>query len=152
MVSIFQDLGEKQVDAIENIRTVLWISDVHNAGFLFFSFGAGDDEQTPRSSHDKSPKPVVSNLDNLVNSGPMEETCELLSEASMEVPVIYETNNSAAAGGSQGSCTMHCEELSHELSQLNPEDSLVGQTKTTVEKQQGRKLSSKYNRKSRGKR
>lgn len=55
---------------------------MHNAGFLFFSFGAGDDEQTLRSSHDLSPKPVGSNLDNLVNIAPMEETCELLSEAS----------------------------------------------------------------------
>ncbi|KAG5531425.1 hypothetical protein RHGRI_026145 [Rhododendron griersonianum] len=116
------------------------------------SFGAGDDEQTLRSSHDMSPKPVGSNLDNLVNIAPMEETCELLSEASMEVPVIFETNSSAAAGGSQGSCTMQCEELSHELSQPNLEDSLVGKTSTTVEKQQGRKLSSRYNRKSRGKR
>ncbi|XP_058181017.1 uncharacterized protein LOC131299480 isoform X2 [Rhododendron vialii] len=113
------------------------------------SFGAGE-EQTLRSSHDTSPKPVGSNLDNLVNIVPMEETCELLSEASMEVPVIYETNSGAAAGGSQGSCTMQCEELSHELSQPNPEDSLVGKTSTTVEKQQGRKLSSRYNRKSRG--
>lgn len=125
---------------------------MHNAGFLFFSFGAGDDEQTLRSSHDTSPKPVGSNLDNLVNIVPMEETCELLSEASMEVPVIYETNSSAAAGGSQGSCTMQCEELSHEPSQPNLEDSLVGKTSPTVEKQQGRKLSSRYNRKSRGKR
>ncbi|KAI8538135.1 hypothetical protein RHMOL_Rhmol09G0079100 [Rhododendron molle] len=116
------------------------------------SFGAGDDEQTLRSSHDPSPKPVGSNLDNLVNIVPMEETCELLSEASMEVPVINETNSSAAAGGSQGSCTMQCEELSHELSQPNLGDSLVGKTGTTVEKQQGRKLSSRYNRKSRGKR
>ncbi|KAF7132575.1 hypothetical protein RHSIM_Rhsim09G0061700 [Rhododendron simsii] len=116
------------------------------------SFGAGDDEQTLRSSHDTSPKPVGSNRDNLVNIVPMEETCELLSEASMEVPVIYETNSSAAAGGSQGSCTMQCEELSHEPSQPNLEDSLVGKTSPTVEKQQGRKLSSRYNRKSRGKR
>lgn len=111
------------------------------------SFGAGDDEQNLRPSDDERPKAVGSNLDKLVNSVPMEETCELLSEASMEVPVINETNGSAAADGSQDSCTMQYEELSPE-----PEDSLVGKTSTTVEKRQGRKVSSRYNRKGRGKR
>lgn len=125
----------------------LRVLNIHDAGFLFFSFGAGDDEQNLRPSDDERPKAVGSNLDKLVNSVPMEETCELLSEASMEVPVMNETNGSAAAVGSQDSCTMQYEELSPE-----PEDSLAGKTSTTVEKRQGRKVSSRYNRKGRGKR
>uniref|UniRef100_A0A5B6YZB1 Protein KAKU4 n=1 Tax=Davidia involucrata TaxID=16924 RepID=A0A5B6YZB1_DAVIN len=100
------------------------------------------------SSHDNGlvghPNPVSSSHDKSNNSVPVEETCQLLSEASIEVPVVNETNS--IASGSQNSSSMRS---SQELTQLNTKRSSRGKTSGITEKQQGRKLSG-YNRKGRG--
>ncbi|KAF5936399.1 hypothetical protein HYC85_027528 [Camellia sinensis] len=103
-----------------------------------YSSFAGDTKANPRPSDDK-------NHDKLANKVPPgEETCKLLCEASVDVPVLYETNS--VASGSDHSSSMPREELSQEL---NPERSLMGETTNMVEKQQGR-YPSRHNRKSRG--
>ncbi|XP_057467419.1 uncharacterized protein LOC130756821 isoform X1 [Actinidia eriantha] len=113
------------------------------------SLSAGHGDQNPRPSNDKNPSPISSNHKTLANSIPAEETCELLSEASMEVPVVNETNS--IAGDSQNSSSMQCEELLQEMTQLNPPvHRLTGKTTNMVDKQQGRKMT-RHNRKSRGK-
>ncbi|GFZ08244.1 hypothetical protein Acr_20g0000520 [Actinidia rufa] len=112
------------------------------------SLSAGHGDQNPRPSNDKNPSPISSNHKTLANSIPAEETCELLSEASMEVPVVNETNS--IAGDSQNSSSMQCEELLQEMTQLNPPvHRLTGKTTNMADKQQGRKMT-RHNRKKQG--
>ncbi|KAA8525803.1 hypothetical protein F0562_007658 [Nyssa sinensis] len=87
-------------------------------------------KQNPRPSDEENQIPVDSSHDNGVggkltsvssshekfnNSVPVEKTCELLSEASIQVPVVNETNS--IARGSQNSCSTRNEESSQELTQ-----------------------------------
>ncbi|KAL6985078.1 hypothetical protein U1Q18_018456 [Sarracenia purpurea var. burkii] len=112
------------------------------------SLSAGDTEQKPRAPNDKEPNFVISSHhDKLPNHPPGEETCEFLTEASMEIPVINETDS--IASGSQNTYSMRYEEL-QEPSRPVTKHVSRGKATTVVEKQQGRKLT-KYNRKSRGK-
>lgn len=71
-----------------------------------------------------------------------EVSCELLSEASMEVPIVNETE------GSQNSFSLHHEELADDPRKPNSKRSLAGKG-NVAGKQQAKKLT-RYNRKGRG--
>ncbi|KAJ6743785.1 PROTEIN KAKU4 [Salix viminalis] len=72
-------------------------------------------------------------------TGTAEETCELLSEASMEVPNVNE--NDSVATDSQDD---------QALAQPNPKRRIGSRTTGGSEKQQGRIVSSRYNKRGRG--
>ncbi|KAE8056494.1 hypothetical protein FH972_013263 [Carpinus fangiana] len=94
----------------------------------------GDVEHNPNSSsHD-----TIAVADVL-----MEETCELLTESSMEVP-----NVDSIAEGRLDSSNMQYEELSEDLSQPNSKHSVEDQTSRIVENRRGKKMSG-YNRRGR---
>jgi hypothetical protein len=90
---------------------------------------------------------ISSSHDKTAAGAPLEETCELLSEASMDVPNVNE--NDTIADGSQNSSSMQNEELSQDLIQPNSKHSMVHKTSNIVVKQQGNKMS-RYNRRGRG--
>lgn len=94
----------------------------------------GDVEHNPNSSsHD-----TIAAADVL-----MEETCELLTESSMEVP-----NVDSITEGRPDSSNMQYEELSEDLSQPNSKHSVEDQTSRIVENRRGKKMSG-YNRRGR---
>ncbi|XP_059462136.1 protein KAKU4 isoform X2 [Corylus avellana] len=94
----------------------------------------GDAEHNPNSSsHD-----TIAAADVL-----MEETCELLTESSMEVP-----NVDSVAEGRPDSSNMQYEELSEDLSQPNSKHTVEDQTSRIVENRRGKKMSG-YNRRGR---
>lgn len=111
------------------------------------SFFAGwDTEQFP-VPRDEEHNYISSSHDKTAAGAPLEETCELLSEASMDVPNVNE--NDTIADGSQNSSSMQNEELSQDLIQPNSKHSMVHKTSNIVVKQQGNKMS-RYNRRGRG--
>ncbi|KAK9280096.1 hypothetical protein L1049_013781 [Liquidambar formosana] len=109
------------------------------------SAGLGTDPN-PGPSKKELLDPVSSSYIKITTRAPGEETCELLSEASIEVPIINETED--VASGSQNSSSMQYEELSQKLPQTNSNCTLAGKT-SMVEKHQVKRLT-RYNRKSRG--
>ncbi|KAA8521419.1 hypothetical protein F0562_012089 [Nyssa sinensis] len=113
------------------------------------SLSAGlDITQNPRLSNDENPISVNSNHDRQNNSAHVEETCKLLSEASIEVPGVNESNSMGS--GSQNSSSMQHEESPHELTKPNAKRSLAGKTGSIVEQKQSRKLSRKGRGRGRG--
>ncbi|XP_059640644.1 uncharacterized protein LOC132282850 isoform X3 [Cornus florida] len=96
-----------------------------------FSAGLGS-ERNPRS-FDGNSMPVNSSHNKLNSSIPIEGTCELLSEASIEVPVVNEINN--VASGYRNSSSLRYEELSLQLRQQNLKRSMTGKIGSMVEKQ-----------------
>ncbi|XP_059662968.1 protein KAKU4 isoform X2 [Cornus florida] len=113
-----------------------------------FSLSAGlDAEKDPRPSDSENLIPVDSSHDKLNTNIPVEETCKLLSETSVEVPVVDETN--IIAGDSENSSSMHYEVLPSKRTRLNPTRNLAGKRRNMVEKQE-EKRSNRYNRKERG--
>ncbi|KAJ6995334.1 protein KAKU4-like isoform X2 [Populus alba x Populus x berolinensis] len=96
--------------------------------------------------------PVGPDHDKMTRTAPAEETCKLLSEASMEVPNVNE--NDSVATDSQDSSSMHQEgslqAQAQALAQPNPKRSLGSRTTGVSEKQQGRIVSSRYNKRGRG--
>ena len=75
------------------------------------------------------------------------ENCELLSEATVEVPMVNETD--AVASGSQHGSSMQHEGSPQHLNNPNSKRSLAGKSNGGVEKQQGKKVS-RYSRRGRG--
>lgn len=96
--------------------------------------------------------PVGPDHDKMTRTAPAEETCKLLSEASMEVPNVNE--NDSVATDSQDSSSMHQEgslqAQAQALAQPNPKRGLGSRTTGVSEKQQGRIVSSRYNKRGRG--
>ncbi|CAK9149839.1 unnamed protein product [Ilex paraguariensis] len=119
------------------------------------SLSAGlDTEQNGGQSDEENPNPANASHDKLTKSIRVEETCELLSEASMEVPVVNETAVANEATdyittGSQNSSSMCHDELSQGPTQLTSERNLTGATGSTVVKLPGKKAG-RYSRKGRG--
>ncbi|XWS72841.1 hypothetical protein CRYUN_Cryun02cG0074600 [Craigia yunnanensis] len=93
-----------------------------------------EEDNTVGSGHDNSFRVVV-------------ENCELLSEASVEVPMVNEAN--AVASGSQHSSSMQHEGSPQHLNTRNSKRSLAGKSNNGIEKKQGKKVS-RYNRRGRG--
>ncbi|XP_030946775.1 protein KAKU4 isoform X2 [Quercus lobata] len=121
------------------------------AGDVFPSSGSSliaglDTEQVPMPVNEED-NCISSSHDKVATGAPLEETCEFLSEASMEVPTnINEID--AIANDSQNSSSMRYEELSQDLSQPISKNDMVDKTSAVVEKQQGNKMS-RYNRRGR---
>ncbi|KAJ6925057.1 LOW QUALITY PROTEIN: hypothetical protein NC652_018105 [Populus alba x Populus x berolinensis] len=96
--------------------------------------------------------PVGPDHDKMTRTAPAEETCKLLSEASMEVPNVNE--NDSVATDYQDSSSMHQEgslqAQAQALAQPNPKRGLGSRTTGVSEKQQGRIVSSRYNKRGRG--
>ena len=96
--------------------------------------------------------PVGPDHDKMTRTAPAEETCKLLSEASMEVPNVNE--NDSVATDSQDSSSMDQEgslqAQAQALAQPNPKRGLGSRTTGVSEKQQGRIVSSRYNKRGRG--
>lgn len=121
------------------------------AGDVFPSSGSSliaglDTEQVPMPVNEED-NCISSSHDKVATGAPLEETCEFLSEASMEVPTnINEID--AIANDSQNSSSMRYEELSQDLSQPISKNDVVDKTSAVVEKQQGNKMS-RYNRRGR---
>jgi len=114
---------------------------------LPFSLIAGlDTEQVPMPVNEED-NCISSSHDKVATGAPLEETCEFLSEASMEVPTNINEND-AIANDSQNSSSMRYEELSQDLSQPISKNDMVDKTSAVVEKQQGNKMS-RYNRRGR---
>lgn len=121
------------------------------AGDVFPSSGSSliaglDTEQVPMPVNEED-NCVSSSHDKVATVAPLEETCEFLSEASMEVPTNINEND-AIANDSQNSSSMRYEELSQDLSQPVSKNDMVDKTSAVVEKQQGNKMS-RYNRRGR---
>ncbi|KAK3039194.1 hypothetical protein RJ639_029051 [Escallonia herrerae] len=113
-----------------------------------FSLSAGIMIESHRQSGEDVSNAASSDHDILKSNVPVQETCALLSEASIEVPVVYETNSKLS--GSQTSSSMRGEELSQDTSQVDTKCSLVGNNAgSTIEKQPQKKPSG-YHRKGRG--
>lgn len=111
---------------------------------LSFSLSPGQDrEQYSRPSNDNH-IPVASGHVEVPPSAPTGEVCGFLSEASVDVPVMFE--NDSVATCSQNSSSMQKEGLSQDLITPNTK-----RRKTTgaAEKLQGKKPS-RYNRRGRG--
>ncbi|XP_023887986.1 protein KAKU4 [Quercus suber] len=121
------------------------------AGDVFPSSGSSliaglDTEQVPMPVNEED-NCISSSHDKVATGAPLEETCEFLSEASMEVPTNINEND-AIANDSQNSSSMRYEELSQDLSQPVSKNDMVDKTSAVVEKQQGNKMS-RYNRRGR---
>lgn len=121
------------------------------AGDVFPSSGSSliaglDTEQVPMPVNEED-NCISSSHDKVATGAPLEETCEFLSEASMEVPTNINEND-AIANDSQNSSSMRYEELSQDLSQPISKNDMVDKTSAVVEKQQGNKMS-RYNRRGR---
>ncbi|KAJ6329826.1 hypothetical protein OIU76_008618 [Salix suchowensis] len=82
-------------------------------------------------------------------TGTAEETCELLSEASMEVPNVNE-NDSVATDSQDDSVHQEGSLQAQALAQPNPKRRIGSRTTGVSEKQQGRIVSSRYNKRGRG--
>ncbi|XWS17924.1 hypothetical protein CRYUN_Cryun33cG0109900 [Craigia yunnanensis] len=98
-------------------------------------------------------RPIIEE-DNVVGSGhdnatrlTAKENCELLSEASIEVPIVNEID--AVASDSQNSSSMQYEGSPEHLNTPKSNRSLASKSNTGMEKQRGKKVS-RYNRRSRG--
>lgn len=100
-----------------------------------------DTEQNPRP-HDDELNPMKESHDKAADGHGREVSCELLSEASMEVPIVNETE------GSQNSFSLHHEELADDPRKPNLKRGLAGKG-NVAGKQQAKKLT-RYNRKGRG--
>ncbi|KAJ9702175.1 hypothetical protein PVL29_004085 [Vitis rotundifolia] len=100
-----------------------------------------DTEQNPRP-HDDELNPMDEIHDKAADAHGGEVACELLSEASMEVPIVNETE------GSENSFSMHHEELADDPRKPNSKRSLAGKG-NVAGKQQVKKLT-RYNRRGRG--
>ncbi|XP_075640819.1 protein KAKU4 [Castanea sativa] len=121
------------------------------AGDVFPSSGSSliagqDTEQVPMPVNEED-NCISSSHDKVATGAPLEETCEFLSEASMEVPTNI-NENEAIANDSQNSSSMRYEELSQDLSQPISKNDMVDKTSDVVKKQQGNKMS-RYNRRGR---
>lgn len=116
-----------------------------NSPFVSLS-GGREKEQRFMPSYEEH-NPVGSDHDKMTRTAPINAACELLSEASVEVPIANEDDSIAT--GSQNSSSTHLEGLSQDLSRPNSKRGLAGKTSDVTEKQQGRKLG-RYNRKGRG--
>lgn len=121
-----------------------------------FSLCTGlDAKPDQRPSEGQLSNPVSSNPERITAGVHGEETCELLSEASVEVPIVTETEASVevpivnetdnVGSGSQNSSSMQYEELEQNLSSAKSKRKTGG----VVDKQGGKKLS-RYNRRGRG--
>lgn len=108
-----------------------------------YSLLAGRDTEQDPVPGDAEHNPNNSSHDTIAADVPMEEACELLTEASMEVPNVDST-----AEGRPDSSHMQYEELSEDLSQPNSKHGVEGQTSHIAEKQRGKKMSG-YNRRGR---
>lgn len=78
----------------------------------------------------------------------MEDNCELLKEASIDVPIMHETDCLESFSQSNSSMRDN-DEFQWMLTQPNPSQ-LAGKLDATVPKQEGKKMG-RYNRRSRGK-
>lgn len=86
--------------------------------------------------------------DKVTRTAPGEETCELLSEASMEVPNNNE--NVGFANDSEDSSSMYQGGLGQAVARPNSKRRVVSTTTGVGEKQQGRNASRRDNRRGRG--
>lgn len=113
-----------------------------------------DIEENPKASNAENPNPAGSNHDKTTSNLPiLEENCKLLSEASMEVPDVNETNNSIASPSAPQEEMMISEEdltTTTVVVENVEQTSVVGGTKskrtTVVEKQEGKKLAGRSTR------
>ncbi|KAK2982881.1 hypothetical protein RJ640_003536, partial [Escallonia rubra] len=112
-----------------------------------FSLSAGIMIESHRQSGEDVSNAASADHDILKSNVPVQETCALLSEASIEVPVVYETNSKFS--GSQTSSSMR-EELSQDTSQVDTTCSLVGNNAGSMIEKQPQKKPSGYHRKGRG--
>ena len=86
--------------------------------------------------------------DKVTRTAPGEETCVLLSEASMEVP--NDNENVGFANDSEDSSSMSQGGLGQAAARPNSKRHLVSRTTGVGEKQQGRNVSRRDNRRGRG--
>lgn len=142
MVSLLQDTGERVVGPSFSNATLFQTIFI-KTGLLLFSLLAGRDTEQDPVPGDAEHNPNNSSHDTIAADVPMEEACELLTEASMEVPNVDST-----AEGRPDSSHMQYEELSEDLSQPNSKHGVEGQTSHIAEKQRGKKMSG-YNRRGR---
>ncbi|KAG2699899.1 hypothetical protein I3843_07G209000 [Carya illinoinensis] len=125
------------------------------------SLSAGRDAEQNPVPHDRENNHISTSHGKIAASAPMEETCELLSEAFIEVPNVNDNDgiapcdvpnvneNDSVADDSLDSSSMQNEELSEDLSQPNSKDTVAGKAINIVEKQRG-KQTNRYNRKGKG--
>ncbi|WRX33005.1 hypothetical protein QQP08_025492 [Theobroma cacao] len=90
-----------------------------------------EEDKAVASSHDHQTKVVA------------EQNCELLSEATMEVPMVNETD------ASQNSSSMHHETSPQQPNAAGSKRNVAGKSSMGIEKQQGKKVT-RYNRRGRG--
>ncbi|XP_007011585.2 PREDICTED: protein KAKU4 isoform X2 [Theobroma cacao] len=90
-----------------------------------------EEDKAVASSHDHQTKVVA------------EQNCELLSEATMEVPMVNETD------ASQNSSSMHHETSPQQPNAAGSKRNVAGKSSLGIEKQQGKKVT-RYNRRGRG--
>lgn len=146
MFSLLQDLGKRVVGPLL-LRLHYLKQFLFKSSPLPFSLIAGQDtEQVPMPVNEEDNR-ISSSHDKVATGAPLEETCEFLSEASMEVPTNINEND-AIANDSQNSSSMRYEELSQDLSQPISKNDMVDNTSDVVKKQQGNKMS-RYNRRGR---
>ncbi|XP_010049817.2 uncharacterized protein LOC104438378 [Eucalyptus grandis] len=112
------------------------------------SLSAGmEPEHENHRSYDEEIKPVEPSIPTIPHA---EETCELLSETSIEVPIVNESSEiDGVATGSQNNADMQYEELSQDLTQPHEKYSGTGKRRIVSEKQEGRKQP-RYSRRGRG--
>lgn len=130
-------------------------------GLFFFSLSAGRDAEQNPVPYEEENNHISTSHGKIATSAPMEETCELLSEAFIEVPNMNDNDgpascdvpnvneNDTVADDSLDSSSMQYEELSEDLSQPNLKDTVAVKVSNIVEKQRG-KQTNRYNRKGRG--
>uniref|UniRef100_A0A2P2LNV5 Uncharacterized protein LOC105130507 isoform X2 n=1 Tax=Rhizophora mucronata TaxID=61149 RepID=A0A2P2LNV5_RHIMU len=117
----------------------------------------GQEKEQNARLYDEEHNAVGLDGDKMTGNAIVEENCELLSEASVEVPLIYlndteipiiEENNSVDSDSQYG-FSMHPEPLLQGKGRPNAKRAMAGKTSSVAEKQQGRKVG-RYNNRGRG--
>lgn len=121
---------------------------------MFASFHAGQVIEQNTKTLDNEPDTVDSSQERTSKDVLEQETCNLLSE-SMEVPddvivndtVAFKENDGVATGSQNSSSVQYEAQPDH--SQRGSESDLAA-TSTSIAKQKGRRITSRYNRRGRG--
>ncbi|EOY29206.1 Uncharacterized protein TCM_036812 isoform 3 [Theobroma cacao] len=100
-----------------------------------------DKEETHRPINEEDK--AVASSDDHQTKVVAEQNCELLSEATMEVPMVNETD------ASQNSSSMHHETSPQQPNAAGSKRNVAGKSSMGIEKQQGKKVT-RYNRRGRG--
>ncbi|TXG62360.1 hypothetical protein EZV62_013723 [Acer yangbiense] len=115
-------------------------------GFPSSGLGLSAGHEPPDTEHNLDPVGLDHNT--IYPIAPVEEAFDLLSEASKDVPIMFE--NDIFPTGSQNSSSMCIEGISQDI-QASSKLDVASKTNGTSEKHKGKKLG-KYNRRGRGRR